>query len=369
MTAAGRALGRCLAVLFCGVVPACLVGYLVARAGHYPTDFTTFWRSGHAVLHGRSPYPSVGSLPAHTYPTFAPFVYPPVTAVLFAPLSLLPFGVAVVVFLFVELAAVAVALRLLDVTDWRCYGVGYGSAPLFAASALGTITPLLFVGVAAAWRYRDGVLRAGLLVAFVVTAKLFLWPVWLWLVRTRRFRAAAVAAVASVAGLLASWATIGFAGMHDYPRLLGRVVALQGSGSYSVYALGRSLGLGAVGANTAVYLAGGAVLTLALIFTRGSRSLLAVALGVSLLLTPILWPHYLLLLFVPVALAQRRLSLAWLVPFAAWFDCNATSSGSTVRIAVLLALAAVTLVTAERRSLSRARRPLATAYVVAGAPR
>lgn len=340
------------AAVFVGLVPLCLVAFLLAANGHHPTDFTTFWDSGRALLHGRSPYPSPGSLPAHPdRTTFAPFVYPPVAAVPMVPLALLPFGVAVVVFLLVDLAAVALALRLLGVTDWRCYGAAFCSAPVFAGTGIGAISPLLLLGLAAAWRYRDRAAATGVLVAYVATAKVFLWPVWLWLLRTRRYAAAAVAAAASLAGVTAAWAAIGFAGLHDYPTLLGRLTSLVGPESYSPYALGRALGLGSGSAQATAYALAAAVAAPAW-RVRDDGRLLTAAIAVSLIATPILWPHYLVLLFVPIALARRSFSPLWLAPAATWVDAAGWSSGSAVRIAGLLAIAAVTVGAALR-----ARRP------------
>ena len=330
-------------------VPAFLIADVFFSAGRHPTDFATFWQSGRALLHGRSPYPALQSLPARAYPTFAPFVYPPVAAALMAPLALLPYGIAVVAFAAIDVAAVPLSLRLLGVRDWRCYGIALGSAPVFAGSALGAVSPLLLLGVAAAWHYRGKALRVGLLVAYVVTAKVFLWPVWLWLVATKRFRAAAIAVAASLVALLCSWAAIGFAGLRTYPRLLSRLTGLEGPESYSLYSLGRSLGLGGRAAEIAVYLVG--ALAVALVARRrlDSRRLLIAVIGASLLLTPILWPHYLVLLFVPVALARPYASPIWLAPLAIWFDATSWSYGSAGRIAALLAITAATLFAAARQ--------------------
>lgn len=340
---------RCGEIVFLGIAPACLFAFLVVSVVHRPMDFATFWKSGGDVLHGRSPYPAtLHAFPTHPgRTTFAPFVYPPVTAVLMAPLSLLPFHVAAVVFLVIGTAAVALALRLLDVTDWRCYGAALASAPVFAGAGLGAISALLLLGVAAAWRYRDRAAAAGVAVAYVATAKVFLWPVWLWLVRTRRYRAAAVAAAASIAGVAAAWAAIGFAGLRAYPSLLSHLTRLVGPESYSPYALGRALGLGDRPAQLLAYALGAVLLAAAARFLAKDRHLLAAALAVSLVMTPILWPHYLVLLFVPIALARRGFSPVWLAPIAMWVDATSWSNGSAIRIAGLLAIAAATLVYAS----------------------
>jgi alpha-1,2-mannosyltransferase len=306
----------------------------VASAGEHHSDFGTFWRAGRAVLHGATPYPLPASLPAHAGPTFAPFVYPPVTAFAFAPFAVLPYRAAAVAFFVVSLAAVVLSLRLLGVRDVRCYGVVLASPPVFASTVLGTVTPLLLLGVAAGWRYRERAVALGLLVAAVVTAKLFLWPVWLWLVRTRRFRAAAVAAAAGAAALVVPWAAIDFAGLREYPELLHRLTGLVGWKSYS---------LAALGAGPLVPVLALLALAAAAVFVRGDGRLLLAALGVALLATPILWPHYLLLLLVPLALARPAFSPAWLAPLVLWVDAAGSSGGSATRIAALLGLAAAGL--------------------------
>jgi Glycosyltransferase family 87 len=353
---------RCAAVVFLGVVPACLLAFLVVDMGHHESDFTTFWQSGRDVLHGRSPYPLLDGLPRHVGPaSFAPFVYPPLAAVAMIPLSVLPYHVALFLFIVVDLAAVALALRLLGVDDWRCYGAAYVSAPVYSATGLGAISPLLLLGVAALWRFRNRALVAGALVAGVATAKLFLWPLWLWLVRTRRYAAAGVAVVVSVVAVACAWAAIGFAGVREYPTLLGRLTSLVGPESYSPYALGRSLGLGGGTAQAVAYAVALVAIAAAAWTMSDSGRLLTAALAVSLVATPILWPHYLVLLFVPIAIARRSFSPLWLLPLAFWLDSTAWSMGSTTRIAGLLAIATATLATCavltpRRLSDTRARR-------------
>lgn len=310
----------------------------VVAAGKHGSDFGTFWASGRAVLHGHSPYPSLASLPREADRLFAPFVYPPAAAFAMVPLSVLPFPLASFVFFLLDVGAIALALRLLGVSDWRCYGTAYASAPVFAAAGLGTISPLLLLGVAAAWRYRDRAAAAGVAVACVITAKLFLWPVWFWLVRTRRYRAAAIAAVTTAVAVGASWAAIGFAGLRDYPQLLGRLTELTGINSYSVYALARALGADAGPAQAALTIAGVAAVLAAAFLVRSDRRMLICTVAISLLVTPILWPHYLVLLFVPIALARQSFSRLWLAPVCLWLDATAWSYGSALRIASLLAM-------------------------------
>jgi alpha-1,2-mannosyltransferase len=327
-----------------GVAPVALAviyGWVFISRGPGHSDFWTFWLAGRTVLHGGDPYPLLASLPDVADKWFAPFVYPPVAAYLLAPVAVLPFALAKVVFFLLNMVGVVVALRLLGVRDWRCYSAAFASPPVVEAVGIGTISIPLLLMVAAAWRWRAHTVRAGLLVACAVTAKLFLWPVWFWLVRARRYRAAALAVCASLVAVVVSWAAIGFAGLHDYPALLNRMTALEGPHSYSVYSLQRVFGVGDGAAARAGYALGAAALVLTLRFVRGDRRTLAALLGVSLLATPILWPHYLVLLFVPIAFASRRFSWLWLMPVALWADATGWSHGHAWRIVGELAVCAV----------------------------
>ena len=318
-----------------GVAPVALAGIfgtVFMSRGPGRSDFWTFWLAGRTVLHGGNPYPVLASLPDVADKWFAPFVYPPVAAYLLAPVAVLPFTLAKIVFLLLNLAAVVVALRLLGIRDWRCYGAAFASPPVIEAAGIGTISIPLLLIVAAAWRWRTHTVRAGLLVACAVTAKLFLWPIWFWLVRGRRYGAAAIAVVASLVAVVASWAVIGFAGLRDYPALIDRMTGLEGPHSYSVYSLLRVVGVGDGGAARAGYVLGVAALALALSVVRGDRRTLVALLGVSFLATPILWPHYLVLLFVPLAFVSRRFSWLWLMPVALWADATAWSGHAVWRI-------------------------------------
>jgi hypothetical protein len=76
---------------------------------------------------------------------------------------------------------------------------------------------------------------------------------------------------------------------------------------------------------------------------HGERRTLVALLGVSFLATPILWPHYLVLLFVPIAFVSRRVSWLWLAPVALWVDATAWSHHEAWRIVGELVVCAVVL--------------------------
>ncbi len=304
-------------------------------------DFAIFRAAALSVVHGRSPYvaPTAATL-AH----FDNFVYPPVAALFFAPFAAMPSEAARALMFLAGLAAVLGALRVLQVEDWRCYGVAIVSAPAINSLALGALTSFLLLGAALAWRYRDTPLVAAVATAFTAVLKLFLWPLAIWLLATRRWRAAAVCAAAGVVLLLGGWAVIDFAGLRSYPTLVHLLEQIEGPVSYSAVALLGLSGSAETAATVVLSLAGVVAICLAARGASGDRRAFAVAVIVSLVATPLLWLHYLLLLYVPIALYRPRLSGLWFLPLLLWLTPTTHSHGTTWRIALALAIVAAVAV-------------------------
>src|SRR5207245_5613153 len=103
---------------------------------------------------------------------------------------------------------------------------------------LGTVEPLLLLGIAVAWRWRDRILQPGLGSGAAIAVKLFLWPLVAWPVIMRRLRASLAVVGVAVAAALISWAVIGFEGIGAYPGLLHKLSSHEATSSYSVIALG-----------------------------------------------------------------------------------------------------------------------------------
>ena len=290
-----------------------------------PYDLDVFLDAGDDVLAGRSPYVEPDAIEETPG---SPYVYPPVLALAVTPLSALPERVADdvpgIFFSLLLVFAIVGALLLLDVRDWRCYPVTLLYPVNVEAVEYGALGPVLLLLVAVAWRYRDRTGPAAGSTAGAVVLKLFLWPLVIWLAVTRRVRAATTAVVIAGGLALLSWAVIGFSGITDYPRLLRALVELEGENSYSAFAVLRAIGLPDLLAQAVVIASGLALLVLVrhaavapdqIEFERDRRSL-TLAVAAALVLTPILWLHYLSLLLVPIALARPRLSLLWFAPLA-----------------------------------------------------
>ena len=291
-----------------------------------PFDFDIFLRAGEAVRHGESPYPNPDVAISEGQP---PYVYPPVLALLVAPLSFLPETVAGssapgVVFTLVLIACAIGTLLALRIADWRCYPVVLLYPVTLENFEYGAIGPMLGLLVALGWRYRDRVPGVAAAIGAAVVLKVFLWPLVLWLAATRRWRAAAAAAGTALGLALVSWAVIGFRGLADYPSLLRKLADAEAENSYSAFAMLRAADVPELVARGVVIASCAILLGLAWRAARPSssdraerdRRSLTFALAAGFVLTPILWLHYLVLLVVPIALARPRLSALWFAPLA-----------------------------------------------------
>lgn len=311
-------------------LPLLLAGYLAVESLPTMADFHVFWETGRAVLAGGG----------------GDFAYPAPAALALAPFGLLPYTVAAAIFVALAILCVPASLYLVGVRDWRCHGAAFLTGATLSVIIAGALTSVLMLGVAIAWRYREKWKLAGGVVAAVVLAKIFLWPLLLWLVATRRWRGALAAGAVTVAAALAGWAVTGFASLVHYPSVLARMASLEQGEGYSSVALGLALGLDAGPAR-----AGAMVLTLVLavgIFALargedGDRRSFSLAVVTALAATPIVWLHYFVLLFVPIALARPRLSGLWLLPIGFW-ACSIRSGGDPVLIVIGVALTVLVVV-------------------------
>jgi Glycosyltransferase family 87 len=312
-------------VLFGALPPVTLTVLIIARFAigkHFGFDYKPLWQASHHLFHGESPYP-----PPHAAAlrNEQQFVYPPIAAVLAAPLAVFPFIVAAILFAAIELVGTVLTLRVLGVRDWRCYGVALLWLPVIENVLIGSISTLLALGLAVAWRYRESRWTAPLVVAAVIASKVFLWPVLVWLVATRRVMAAARALLIAGVAVLGSWALIGFAGLGSYPRLLDVLSRLEQWKSYSAVAFGIVLGLSAGEARVLALAACVVVLIGVVLSVRlrpgnpdADRQAFILAIAAAFLFSPIIWMHYLAILVVPIALTRRTLTPLWFVPLAMW---------------------------------------------------
>ena len=348
-----RAAPRVGAVLVFGVLPVAIVLSILLITYGRPSFLYDFhgglYGAGRDILRGHSPYrPSFLALQAAIkHAGGAPQtvidvpVYPAPVLLAVVPFSLLPFWLAGVLFTLLSLGALVAGLRLLGVGDWRCYGVALGCWPVVLGLRLGGLTPLILFGIAVAWRRRAQVRAPAVAIAAIVAAKLFPWTVCVWLLVTRRFRALGLMILLTALAVVAGWAVIGFKGMTDFPQMLSNLSSVSEAVSVSPVAALLALGLPASVA-TAMALAGTAgLLVVAWRVARqpdGERRALGLAVMAAMIASPIVWPHYLALVLVPIALMSPTLSAIWFVPLLAYLAPIAQTQGHLVEMLPYLAI-------------------------------
>jgi hypothetical protein len=288
----------------------------------WPTGFDfrgTLWEPARALLDGNPIYPP----PTHDAVVVGnPAVYPPLFILATVPLALVPVGTAAWLWLVLLAVGVAASLWILGVRDWRCYLLAVTSPVVVHGLFFGNLTVLLVLPLALAWRYRERARVAGLAVGVAVAATLFVAPLVVWLLLTRRFRAAAWAVGSAAVLVVGAWALVGFDGLRDYPKLL-RVV----QDVYAVRSISVSTVAGVLGASVSVAVALAAVaglvcLGIAAWLARrpdGDRRAFAVVVAACILASPIVWPNYAALLFVPIAVTWPKVAPAWFFGYAVWF--------------------------------------------------
>jgi Glycosyltransferase family 87 len=325
-------------VLLFGIVPAVVfLGVLWFTRDFLAVDLHHAFRpAAEAVLAGESPYP-----PA-TVEVMAKrdaYVYLPLAAIALTPFALLPPLVADLLAMALVLAIGAAALWILGVRDWRCYGLTLAMPPAFHAVQTANLTLPLLLGLAAVWALRSRTVAPGVVLALTLASKLFLWPILVWWLATRRFRTALVAIGATAALVVGSWSVISFAGMREYPELLRVLTDTLGTDSYTVFALASDLGLAELPARLLGLIVASGVLAGSVVLGRRGDDARSFALAVlaSLLFSPIVWLHYFALLLVPIAIVHRRLSYLWVLPLVLWACAAGVGNGTTVQTALTLA--------------------------------
>jgi hypothetical protein len=278
-----------------------------------------YLQAAESVLEGKSPYPSVDD------PILVEdkgYVYPPQLAFAFVPLTPLPVDVAAGIAIIMSLTAVLAALAVVGVRDVRCYAAVLVWAPAWNAIENANVSAALTLAVALVWRFRATVWPLAAALGLAVSTKLFLWPLIVWAVATRRLRAAWLALALGTAITFAAWAAIDFKSLTAYPALVSRISEIQAERSYSIPGMAAALGFDPVVGQALMLIAGAALLVVGVNLGRhgDDRRAFTCALAATLALTPIVWQHYLAILVVPLALARPRFSALWLLPAVLWLS-------------------------------------------------
>lgn len=252
------------------------------------------------------------------------YVYPPQLAVALVPLTPLSVDAATVVALVASLAALMCALGVLGVRDLRCYAAVLVWTPTIGALTVLNLTPFLVLALALVWRLRATLWPLAAVLGLAASAKLFLWPVLCWAVATRRLRAGLLAVVVGAGVTFGAWAVIGFQGLSGYVGLVQKLAERHAENTYSIVSMASELGLSDAVGRLLMLGVGVGLLALCVAFARREDDLrsFTCALAAALVLSPIVWMHYLALLIVPLGIARPRFSWIWLVPVVLWVSPN-----------------------------------------------
>jgi arabinofuranan 3-O-arabinosyltransferase len=268
-------------------------------------DFDTFRASAVALVDGGDIY--------HT-PAKLRNLNPPLLTVLLAPSALLDALTAYRVFvgltLLMAVGAVLAVARELRLTRGVTAAVALAvlaSSPLHGTLVLGQIYPLLLAGLVAGWiaERRGHPLLAAALYGATVALKPSLAPLLLLPVATRRWRPAVTGWCAAAAASLLGVLVAGPASGLEWLRIGVTEPVPDTADNASLPGLAVRFGLpAAVGTVLGLVVLGGTLLTLALRRAQVDPAGTApwAVLGAGLLLSPIAWHNYLMLLWPGVLL-------------------------------------------------------------------
>jgi alpha-1,2-mannosyltransferase len=309
---------RCLLLLAAGTVGAFAAYWALAR-GSTPYDFRVYRNAGRAVLAGRSPYPA---LPLGPHPHGSgPFLYPLPAAWIHAPFALLPFSIAAWCYAAASIAAILLGAWWLGVRRPVTFALILGSSVAVRGLGLGTVDAFLFCGVCALVRFRERPRTTALVWVALIAIKPLMLPLIVYVVVTGR-RPAAVTALAGTAAVVAGSVAAGFS-PTDYARLLSEFSAREAVHGESVI---RELVITAgwaLGPTTALVSAAGFAVLLATLVAglRGRldhRVVLAIAVCIAVVVSPVVWWHYMLFLLVPLLLLPRQTLVAAIAFAVSW---------------------------------------------------
>jgi hypothetical protein len=286
-------------------------------------DLAAYLDAARRIAAGASPYQAATLTGPFSPGPGGLYLYAPPLAVLVLPLTGLPSGLTATLWTAAHLLALAASCLLMPVARWiraATFAIGAVSLPVLLDLNLGNVSLFVLLAGVAIWRWHERpagpiALGAALLVRPPLVAVALVWllrgrlPALAWTIGTL---AAAVALTLPV---------VGVGGYIDYLRVVRNVGSFTGV-PRNADAASAALALGLpVPAALFLLVAGGVLALLAIVAAsrRDGETAVVVALGGALLLSPLLWAHYLVALLIPAAfLAGRGLTWALLLPLLGW---------------------------------------------------
>jgi hypothetical protein len=324
----------------------------VMRPLVYQKDFIQEWLLAKAVLGDIDPYLPLPELalrflgPLPNSVLQHPTPHPPTVAVLSLPLGALSYEQAAGAWLVFEIVCIVAAIYLLLLWSDRRPGLvlcaflallALAWSPFWEELITGQLMALLLFLLIGAWlALREGrSILGGILLGLTIAVKLIAWPIIIFLVLKKNWRAVVAAGVTAVIGNLAAAALMGFdTVLHYYGEVSSAVSPLyqayehnfslwtigwrvfDGTGSLVVMGFSSPPLVNApILARLFSYAIPLALLIVGLVLAVRAYSFdtsYCILICVSILVSPVAWWHYLVLLLVPIAIIGRRLyNLDW----------------------------------------------------------
>jgi hypothetical protein len=252
------------------------------------------------------------------------YLYPPPLAIALVPLTFVDERTATLLWMAMRIGLLVFGCAMLPVRGsvrLLTFAVACVSYPVLFDLNLGNISIVVFALTALAWRL-DGRL-AGAIVHAVLIAIRFPFGVFvaLWLAQ-RRYLMLMATLVAGAVLIVLSLPIVGFATYTDYVTILRSLPDIS-TGEHNLSIGGTVSGLGSTGPSLAVVTLVGYAFGLGAIVYGGLRRDRDVAFVMTavatLVVSPFIHPHYLVLLLLPAALlAERGHWWGLLLPLAGW---------------------------------------------------
>src|SRR3954471_3747005 len=286
-------------------------------------DFRAYYEAALRLVATGSPYQSQTlNTPFRPGPSGL-YLYTPVTALLVVPLTWRGPDTATFAWLMLRLVLLASTCALMPVPRWikiATLAVSVVSAEFLYDLNLGNVSLIVTFLAVIAWRWLDKP-TSGIAIAASLCVRPAMGVIWVWWIVRRQWQAAAWTVLGFAAIVVISLPFVGINPWLQYVSVLRHISHVMGVqrnldfGSTAL-SLGLPYWLGVV------FLVSGYVLAIGAIIMglRRDREIgFAVTLMATLLLSPLLWDHYLTNLIIPAALlASRGRRWAVLLPLLGW---------------------------------------------------
>jgi hypothetical protein len=138
---------------------------------------------------------------------------------------------------------------------------------------------------------------------------------------------------------------VGFGEIPHFTHVLAKIERLEAPRGFSPFALLHEMGVAPGPARGVALVIGITAGVAALVVARrvdGDRRSFTLAVVACLLLSPIVWSHYFVLLLAPLALAVPRYSVIWLAPATLWATAELPATAAiSIGLAAAIAIAVV----------------------------